>query len=957
MDKQTETDRSSDNLSAHCVHQEKSNTRPKRLFKVLSLLALAAGIAARVYGAKLYALNDNMDYAIVVLMAQNIVAGIDFPVFFYGQAYMGSLEPFVSAVLGFVFGPTPFVVCLGTALVASLMLVAVWFVARRIGGYVASFVAVSLCAIGPFGYFHYMASPRGGYALCLLLTVLLIREGVFLGDVNTPSGRKESLGFFRTGLLVGLAFWNFWLVAPAVAAAGIMILSRLRLRVLRPSVLAPAVFGFMLGSSPWWIWNIRHSWESLDSAAGAEPTLHSSLETFKTLLNERLFQVVDFGVEGWVAAAAPGIVLFLIVLPVVALAFNFRARSSSPLRRLAAFVALYSVFLSVFYVFSEFGTFNTSRYLLPLLPLLAVWIGCGVGHLARMWRGGDSATCSPNWVSSSAGVGAVLGVLAAAVPLALGLISVEAHRSKNSNEKTIYDASRELMSLPSSSHAMFGEFKYFGVNWATDGKSCLVSPKLWRYHPFLVELENAVSPGVFANMDKFTHFLSSTATSAQIAHVGKYGYIYDAVAPQTLLTPIRADEIESVTEKKDREWTDELIDSNGDSYAALIPSGRDNECSLIVKFRRPTRTAGVRVFVRRDNTLVYSRVWGRSNDSEKWRELSPGSQQREWYWSGSRFYTYGVNRRTEILFKEEAEVTELRVELRPRTGRTGLYIETLQALSAGPARDSVDIESVAEALRGAGVERIFADRWYANELHRILGLDVWISREPDITGEDQWWVCTVPVVDSTAVIVLDGEAERARSVFADAGVEVAESSSGGMTIFRPVTGESRPESDSTLCFYGGQLMCNRPIDAGGGLIPGSSASFPELKVRLLGIFPIEYDNESATVSMLWETSGREDRGGDAMIFLHAIDANGKIAFQTDRRFARNTQSTPTAGVSRWLTMYVMTPLPDTSPGEYNLAVGLWRPGLLSNRFKVESEDGKIDDRRLILPIKIKVEDK
>ena len=152
-------------------------------------------------------------------------------------------------------------------------------------------------------------------------------------------------------------------------------------------------------------------------------------------------------------------------------------------------------------------------------------------------------------------------------------------------------------------------------------------------------------------------------------------------------------------------------------------------------------------------------------------------------------------------------------------------------------------------------------------------------------------------------------------------------------------------------------MCNRPIDAGGGLIPGSSASFPELKVRLLGIFPIKYDNESATVSMLWETSGREDRGGDAMIFLHAIDANGKIAFQTDRRFARNTQSTPTAGVSRWLTTYVMTPLPDTSPGEYNLAVGLWRPGLLSNRFKVESEDGKIDDRRLILPIKIKVEDK
>ncbi len=956
MNKQTGIDYLRDDTSASSGRWKKRCRRCGWIFMVLSLLALAAGIAARIYGAWLYALDDNMDYAVVVLMVRHIVAGIDFPVFFYGQGYMGSLEPLASAALGFIFGPTPFVVCLGTALVASLMLVAVWWMTYRIGGYLASLIAVSLCAIGPVGYFHYMSSPRGGYALCLLLTVLLVREGVFLGDANTPSGKREALGFFRAGLIVGLGFWNFWLVVPAVAAAGLLIISRVRIRVFRPRVWIPAGCGFALGSLPWWVWNIMNSWASLSPGSGTAVTLAKSISTAKILFCQRFFRFVSFGLDGWTEKATLAILLFLLVLPVLALAFCPRARSRSPNYRLASFLILYSAFLFVFYVFSEFGTFNTTRYLLPLLPLWAIWIGCGIGSLAKTWHCVDSPTSGPKWVRAAAAAGTVLGFTAVGLLVAFGCLSLKVHRQKAFSSRTLHAASQELAANPSAMRPMYGEFVHFGVNWATEGKACLVSPKLPRYHPYLVKLENEESPGVFSNMDKFTHFLASTATEAQIAFAGKYSYIYNAAAPPYLLTPIDSGGIETVVDGAGREWTEQLLDSNGGSYAALAPSGNGNECDLVVKFRRPTRTVGIRMIVRDDNPLVHSRVLSRSGGSGEWRELSPGCQQREWHWSGPRFYNRGASHRTEILFKEEAEVKELCLKLQARSGGTGLYIETLQAVAAGPPRGTVDIAAVAQSLRGVGVERVFADRWYANELHRLLGEEIWTSREPEITGEERWWVNTAPAVHSTAVVVLDGEAERTRSVFADAEVGVVESKAGGMTIFRPVAETPRPESEGALCFYGGQLMCNRPMDIGVELMPGTAASFPRLGLKLLGLMPVEYDNGAATISMIWEKDGGTAGEGNAFIFLHALDAEGKTAFQTDRVFARNTRPFPTPSPSRWLTTYVIEPLPDTPPGEYNLAMGLCRPGLFSKCFEMESEDAPVDKRRILLPVKINVAD-
>jgi len=68
-------------------------------WSVLISVIILAGCALRVLSAWFMQFKPNSDVGVVALMAKHMAEGVDFPVFFYGQPYMGSLEPAVSALL------------------------------------------------------------------------------------------------------------------------------------------------------------------------------------------------------------------------------------------------------------------------------------------------------------------------------------------------------------------------------------------------------------------------------------------------------------------------------------------------------------------------------------------------------------------------------------------------------------------------------------------------------------------------------------------------------------------------------------------------------------------------------------------------------------------------------------------------------------------------------------------
>jgi len=98
----------------------------------LAAAVWALAVTARIWGAWVSRCITEPDPAVVALMARHMAELKEFPVFFYGQAYMGSLEPLASALMVRLLGPTGFAVALGPVWFAAGALYFLWRWARDV---------------------------------------------------------------------------------------------------------------------------------------------------------------------------------------------------------------------------------------------------------------------------------------------------------------------------------------------------------------------------------------------------------------------------------------------------------------------------------------------------------------------------------------------------------------------------------------------------------------------------------------------------------------------------------------------------------------------------------------------------------------------------------------------------------------------------------------------------------
>ncbi len=905
-----------------------------------SALVLGACLVMRVLGAKWYALHGNPDYAVVVLMVRHMLAGVDFPVFFYGQAYMGSLEPAFSALLGLFLGPTPFAVCLGTGLMAFAMIVAVHRLAWRVGGPLAAVAASALCLIGPDGYFHYMASPRGGYALGLLLTVLLLHEAVFFGAGDGDAQGVKARRFLPLGFLVGLCFWNFWLTMPAVGVVCVMLLWRLRLRLFRPSVLACGLLGFFAGSLPWWIWNARNGWQSL-GATGGSPGLRQSIRTAVVLFTEHLPALFARpGAPGGTRLVLASL-LALLVLAVVAAAFAGRGdEASRRMRRLFCACVLYLGAFAAAYSLSSFGTINSRRYLLPFVPVFAVFAGAGIGALAR--AAASAPRKQARWLRAAAGIALLCAVLeeAGRVP------DLKYHRHAKT---TWHDSAQALNAHPGLPPEFIADFIHYGINWATDEEVCAVSPLLYRYAPYFERLENADNPGVLENFRGFDHFLSNTCGRAEFLKIPGLRVHYDATPPEGTRTALPAGRIAAMTDASGRDWRAELADRNGETFAELRRQDGSRTCELIVAFAEPTAVCGLRAVNRPRHAMGAWSVEGRADPDGEWRALSGMFQETAYYWSGPRFYYAGAAQRREKVFPQ-ALVRELRVRMQIHPSCLGVFLETLQVMTPAAPVPAPDMAAVVRRIQEARITRVFADRWHAREIHRLTGGAVWTSRA--VAGGDSS-VTWIEPVDGVAVAVADAEAGTVREALLEAGAEAEVFTAGGLTVFKLTPPPRAPVWHADLMFYAGMLHADRPpmlpkstvaTDAsflGGGLVLRGVTGFRRLDVG----------GANWAIELAWETKPGFVFPNNLNLFLHALDESGRIACQVDVRFWPDLnphQGPMGTAFSTVLHLHV----PEHAAGDpLRLALGVLELGLIPRRANPVTAL-EVDQRRVVLPMRV-----
>lgn len=328
----------------------------------------------------------NADEAIVGLMARHILAG-EKPIFFYGQAYMGSLDAWLSAAGFALFGSQVWVIRLVQTILYALTILSVILLGRvAFGSWNHGILAGLLLALPAVNTTLYTTVSLGGYGEALLLGTL----GLLVGFWMSQAGRKPQYGWwFAWGWLAGVGLWANAISWVFFLPMGVHLLvwwikhtdqKNWRSNTL---ILLTGISGGVIGSLPWWIYALQHGFGGLlgELFGGAV-----AVEGGSWLLRS-LNHAVNFFLLGLPAALGlrpPWEVrwLALPLLPLVlgfwiaAGVFLFRRRPKDDPRR-SVYKVLGGIIgvLGLLFIFTPFGVDPSGRYFLPLAIPLALGAG------------------------------------------------------------------------------------------------------------------------------------------------------------------------------------------------------------------------------------------------------------------------------------------------------------------------------------------------------------------------------------------------------------------------------------------------------------------------------------------------------------------------------------------------------------------------------------------------------
>ena len=355
---------------------------------LLIISAVIISVALKTWLLLIESVPSNSDEAVVALMARHILAG-EHPIFFYGQAYMGSLDAWLVAGGFVIFGEAVWVI----RLIQALLYVGVLITTARLGEVAlgsrkVGILAAWFLAIPPVVVTLYTTVSLGGYGEALLLGNLILLGGLYLIRMMRADQVIPSWRWILWGALVGLGIWAFGLTLVYSIPVGIALIiymgrGRRLADTLRSSRIWRAIFlivlGFLMGSVPWWLYAFQHGlgnllWELSGGAiAGVEQT-NWLLSTWNHFWTFFLFGgTVIFGLR-------PSWEIRWLAMPLLPIALTFwtgvvvhsfsRLREGRSNRKGAGLLVGVMGVLFLGFVFTPFGADPSGRYFLPLaIPL------------------------------------------------------------------------------------------------------------------------------------------------------------------------------------------------------------------------------------------------------------------------------------------------------------------------------------------------------------------------------------------------------------------------------------------------------------------------------------------------------------------------------------------------------------------------------------------------------------
>ena len=352
---------------------------------LLGILAAFIAIRLPLYSYPGLILGWNSDAALFGMMARAMREGWDFPVYFWGQFYLGTLTSMLTAAIGAMLGDVdPLALRIAAAFEVAIAIVFFWLALRRIFGR-SAMLALLWLAAGPAFLFHFTIAPIGAEELLLAAAVLFW--------FATRASFDRVRDWLILGVLAGLSTWLHEGVVFLCTAIAIALFIERKVRV--RFVIAFAI-AFAAGTLPVIVARLR-----------GDPLLYT-----RTLLSWSFSEVFSnfaefFASDLWLLLGGLAAGLAVIVFAIVGL----RGRAWT---RAQIIIVTTVVLSAAFWLFSTYSYPGAVRYIVPVVPLV---YGAAAAGLAKMRR-------------PIAAIGAIVITLALFVPRIRQANDVAAGRSE-----------------------------------------------------------------------------------------------------------------------------------------------------------------------------------------------------------------------------------------------------------------------------------------------------------------------------------------------------------------------------------------------------------------------------------------------------------------------------------------------------------------------------------------------
>ena len=642
------------------------------------------------------------DNAVMLLMGKHILEKGEFPIFYYGQNWFGSLSAMVHAAVFLVLGGippwsihvAPLAFFLGFCLVLYLL-------TRDTLGPAVALVALAWNIVTPVRLSEYTVMPHGGYVEGLMLGTVLLWLSVRLVLAKGPWGKAGQYALL--GLAGGVGWWTSpFVIYQLLAGAAYVVLRERSPAVLKGTILSlPA---FFIGAAPFFYFYAIDPYSNVLNMGGGY-ALALIPEGLYLLFFERVPQYLDWDLfqssipfTHWLAAGVYGWALLFFLWH---LRRSFSGRH--PLRDAAIFPVFFLI-CALLFAGSVHISRGTPTYAIPLSALFPVAVGFWLVHSRRAWKLVAGAGCAAvfllhgwttaSWVVNNAPRAEALtqGHLALVRSLeAKGVKHLYVHSTPGSELLNFYARERVIASQ------MIAE----------------------RYAPNIDALERAPEPAFLYPREApgLGPTLKVLGASYETEPLGAYDLVRHVHAMDRRYRQIPVTRLQA--------------SASHETHAMRYALDRDMESSWTSgELKRPGMWVQFDLGARFNVGLV--RLWNKgehhgtyamdvrvetSVDGRVWHEVVTRSPMEYLYWSGPRVYAWEWGYRWEARFAPIAarliRITQYQNDARfPWMIAEAYVYEDLGVRAAAGAGD----QDVLQRIRDLGLSRVYADRWMSAKI-------------------------------------------------------------------------------------------------------------------------------------------------------------------------------------------------------------------------------------------------